>query len=63
VGTQTLLGAVVMGDQAPSRPLQQLIAAQADVSSIRDRLLRPGAPLGDVIAGFWADWRERHATS
>ena len=62
VGERALLGAIIMGDQAPSRPLQQLIAAQADVSSIRDQLLQPGAPLGALIAGFWTDWRERHAT-
>jgi NAD(P)H-nitrite reductase large subunit len=63
VGERTLLGAVVMGDQALTRPLQQLIGARADITPIRDRLLRPGARPGDLIADFWAGWRKPHAAS
>lgn len=61
VGERTLLGAVVMGDQAVSRPLQQLVAGQVDISPVRDQLLQPSAPAGEIIARFWAEWRERHA--
>jgi nitrite reductase (NADH) large subunit len=63
VGEQKLLGALVMGDQTLSRPLYQLIAHEADVTSIRDRLLQPPARLGDLIASFWAEWSERHAAT
>jgi NADPH-dependent 2,4-dienoyl-CoA reductase/sulfur reductase-like enzyme len=63
VGERTLLGAIVMGDQTLSQPLHRLIAWQADITAIRDRLLQPGANLGDLIAQFWADWRTDHATS
>ena len=53
VGERTLLGAVVMGDQKLSLPLQKIISEKRDISSIRDRLLAPRAKVGDVIAEFW----------
>jgi NAD(P)H-nitrite reductase large subunit len=62
VGQQTLLGAVVMGDQSPSRPLQQMITQGADITPIRDHLLQPGAPLGKLIADYWSKWRSEYAT-
>jgi NADPH-dependent 2,4-dienoyl-CoA reductase/sulfur reductase-like enzyme len=63
VGERTLIGAIVMGDQTLSQPLHRLIALQADITAIRDRLLQPGANLGDLIAQFWAEWRIDHAAS
>jgi NAD(P)H-nitrite reductase large subunit len=57
VGKNTLVGAIVMGDQTLSRPLQHMIARRADVVPLRDRLLQVGAPLADLIADFWARWR------
>jgi nitrite reductase (NADH) large subunit len=50
VGAHTLLGAVVMGDQIASRPLQRLIGEQIDITLIRERLLAPGAPIAALIA-------------
>ena len=69
VGENTLLGAIVMGDQALSRPLYGLVAHQADISPIRDRLLPwstpqgrpPAAKLGDVLTDFWSEWRRGDA--
>jgi NADPH-dependent 2,4-dienoyl-CoA reductase/sulfur reductase-like enzyme len=52
VGQTTLVGAVVMGDQRPSRPLQRLIGEEADITPIRARLLAPHAPLAALIAEF-----------
>jgi hypothetical protein len=52
-----------MGDQTLSRPLHQLIAHQADVTPIRDKLLEPTARLGDLLTEFWTEWRGQHATS
>lgn len=63
VGEHSLLGAVVMGDQTLSLPLYQLVAHQVEITPIRDRLLEPEVRLGDLIASFWSDWRERHATA
>jgi NAD(P)H-nitrite reductase large subunit len=63
VGERSILGAIIMGDQTLSRPLYELIAHQADITSIRDRLLQPPAHLGDLIASFWGEWKERHAAT
>lgn len=54
VGEKTLLGAIVMGDQNLSFPLEKIISANMDISSIRERLLAPNARVSDVITEFWA---------
>jgi NADPH-dependent 2,4-dienoyl-CoA reductase/sulfur reductase-like enzyme len=61
VGERTLVGAILMGDQTLSRPLQQLVTERVDITPIHERLLQPKAPVGDLIAGFWTEWRSRHA--
>jgi NAD(P)H-nitrite reductase large subunit len=52
VGKTTLVGAVVMGDQRLSRPLQRLIGEQIDITPIRDRLLAPNAPLASILVEY-----------
>jgi NAD(P)H-nitrite reductase large subunit len=54
VGEKKLLGAIVMGDQKLSFPLEKIISNEVDISSVRDELLTPNARIGDVIAEFWA---------
>jgi NADPH-dependent 2,4-dienoyl-CoA reductase/sulfur reductase-like enzyme len=54
VGEKTLLGAIVMGDQKLSFPLEKIISGNVDISPIREQLLAPNASVGDVIAQFWA---------
>jgi NAD(P)H-nitrite reductase large subunit len=54
VGEKTLLGAIVMGDQKLSLPLEKMISTKIDISPIREKLLMPDARIGDVIAEFWA---------
>ena len=61
IGEKTLLGAVVMGDQKLSWPLQKMIANGADISSIRGKLMTPNAPIADLIADFWMVWRKQAA--
>ena len=61
VGGDTLIGAIVMGDQTLSRPLHHLITHRVPITSIRDRLLHPDARLGDLIAQFWTEWRAADA--
>lgn len=56
VGERTMLGAVVMGNQTLSTALQQLILQGADIERIRQQLLQPEAPLGDILADFWKVW-------
>ncbi|MGZ6347387.1 MAG: NAD(P)/FAD-dependent oxidoreductase [Anaerolineales bacterium] len=53
IGEKNLVGALVMGDQKLSDPIQELISSQVDISSIRN-LLIPGAPLGQIIMDFWS---------
>ena len=60
VGQKTLLGAIVMGDQTLSQAVHQLIAQQADISSIRGELLHPRTPLADIIADFYIRWKNNH---
>lgn len=61
IGEKNLIGAVLMGDQTLSWPLQKMIAGGADISSIHDHLMQPNAPLADLIADFWIVWREKEA--
>ena len=60
LGERTILGAIVMGDQTLSHPLQSLVAQGVDTTSIRARLLEPEAPLADLIAEFWTQWVNSH---
>ncbi len=53
VGGERLIGAVVLGDQTLSMPLQKIIAAQMDISLIREELLSENARIADVIVDFW----------
>jgi len=59
VGEKTLIGAVVMGDQTLSSPLEKIILNKVNISSIRDRLLAPDTNISDVLAGFWINSVER----
>ncbi len=61
IGGKTLIGAIVMGDQKLSWPLQKMIAGGADISPIREKLMAPEAPIADLIADFWVVWRKQAA--
>jgi NAD(P)H-nitrite reductase large subunit len=61
IGEKTLIGAVLMGDQTLSFPLEKMIAGSADISSIREKLMVPEAPIADLIADFWVVWRKQAA--
>jgi len=55
VGEKTLLGAIVMGDQKLSFPLEKIVSENIDISPIREKLLTPNIDIADVIAEFWLD--------
>ncbi len=61
VGPETLQGAVVMGDQALSLPLQDLIVEKANVTPIRDALLKHEKPVAELINNFWLQRKKEHA--
>ncbi len=60
IGERHLLGAVIMGDQTLSRAVYTLIDQKADIRPIREALLKPQAPIADILADFWASWRSQH---
>ena len=53
VGEKTLLGAIVMGEQKLSFPLEKFITGNVDISPIRESLLTPNARVGDILTEFW----------
>jgi NAD(P)H-nitrite reductase large subunit len=53
LGERTLAGALLMGEQTLSLPLQELVSRQVDITPIRAELVHPGAPLGEVLMNFW----------
>ncbi len=54
VGEKTLLGAVLIGDQKLSLPLEKMISGNMDISPIREKLLVPNAKVADIVAEFWS---------
>lgn len=54
IGEKFILGAIVMGDQKLSLPLEKIITEKMDITPIRERLLAPNAKVGEVIAEFWS---------
>jgi NAD(P)H-nitrite reductase large subunit len=56
-----ITGAVIMGDQTLSRPLQILIREQVDISSIRENLLSPNYSLVDTLSKFWEEYTQKNA--
>lgn len=56
-----ITGAVIMGDQTLSRPLQVLISEQVDISSIREILLSPQCSLVDTLKSFWEEYSRKNA--
>ena len=61
VGERSLDGAVVMGDQALSFPLQELIEARADIAGIASGLKATGVAITELVEGFWHEWKEQLA--
>jgi len=57
----TIAGALVMGDQTLSTPLQYIVREKLDICAIHQDLLQPGAPLHQIITLFWNERRYRHA--
>jgi hypothetical protein len=56
IGEKVLVGALVMGDQKLSEPIQEIIASKVDITPIRNQLT-PGAPLGQIIMDFWSEYK------
>jgi NAD(P)H-nitrite reductase large subunit len=61
IGEKNLLGAIVMGDQKLSFPLEKIITGNVDISPIREKLLAPNANIAELIAEFWSGQKSMHA--
>jgi NAD(P)H-nitrite reductase large subunit len=61
VGERAIAGALVMGDQTWSRPLQKLIVSKADITPVRDALR--GANALAHLAGFYRHWEQTRSPS
>lgn len=57
VGRERILGALVMGDQRASRPLQDLVAQRVDIRPVREQLLWGGQELLPRLESTWQTWR------
>jgi len=53
INDRTILGAVIMGDQALSLPLTRLIANRVDITPIRDTLIERPEMLASTLLDFW----------
>jgi len=58
VGDRQIVGALIMGDQSWSRPLQRLIAAGADITPVRPHLLGDATTAFASLARFYEHWEE-----
>jgi NAD(P)H-nitrite reductase large subunit len=58
VGEKRIVGALVMGDQTWSRPLQKLIAGRIDISPVRSTLVEDGAEALTQLARFYRRWEQ-----
>ncbi len=58
IGQKNLIGAIIMGDQTLSVPLQRMIAEHADISPIREKLLAHDTKIADVVIDFWKEWKQ-----
>jgi NAD(P)H-nitrite reductase large subunit len=47
-----LAGALVMGDQTLSLPLQRMVRAQHDIGALRSSLTNPGAHIADILRNY-----------
>jgi NAD(P)H-nitrite reductase large subunit len=54
---KTIIGALVMGDQRLSRPLQDLVLHAVNIKPIRDRLLQANGSFEEAIFSFWNEWK------
>ncbi len=62
IGQKSFLGAILMGDQTLSTPLQKMIENSADISPIRQKLMAPNASVADIVAEYWINWRTQHTS-
>jgi len=53
IGERSIAGALIMGDQSLSRPLQNLIERGIDIRRYRPQLIQQNAPLAALVEEIW----------
>jgi NAD(P)H-nitrite reductase large subunit len=61
LGDNKILGAILMGDQSLSQPLEELVANEVDVSPIQGELVQRSDTLGPLLLEYWNQWRQANA--
>ncbi len=61
IGENTIIGALIMGDQTLSEAVHQIVDQKINIQSIRNDLLNSQVPLGETIADFWKNWSKENA--
>jgi NADPH-dependent 2,4-dienoyl-CoA reductase/sulfur reductase-like enzyme len=61
IGERCINGALIMGDQRLSKPLQDLISAQVDIQAIHSRLLDGEDDPLELLLENWERWRRSGA--
>ena len=62
LGAQTLVGAIVMGDQTLSQTIHEFIGNAVDISPIRQALLQKERPVGETLLEFRKRLKNEPAT-
>lgn len=57
VGQQSILGAVIMGEQSLSKVVYNFIDQQIDITELREILLTPGVSLEKILMEHWEKWQ------
>jgi 3-phenylpropionate/trans-cinnamate dioxygenase ferredoxin reductase component len=55
VGENTLMGALLMGDQTLSHAMHEIVVNKIDITSIREKILKPDCPIPEIIGDFWSE--------
>lgn len=61
VDEKQIVGALVMGDQTWSRPLQKLIVEKVDATAIRSAIMGGGGDLLEQLAALYRQWEQQRA--
>jgi nitrite reductase (NADH) large subunit len=61
IGENRLHGGIIMGDQALSHPIHELVMEQVDTTAVHDQWLNAGDRLADQVLEFWTKWKAEHA--
>ena len=56
-----ITGAIIMGDQTLSRPLQEIIREKVDIQSIYEQIISNPNTIKDILTQFWKEYTTVHA--